>query len=131
MITVTLQNYPGGRMIRLAYGIYLVLGINGKASGIDSIHMVLFKDRLKLPWLEQNDLSLSTREHPITRYRLSCEDFKNHESTLINLFEETMHFAAERLRGRKGGKNQQHNNTQLASAILQPELQEKVLAYGL
>lgn len=131
LISMTCRYYPGGQKIRLNYGMWLVLGINGKASSITSIHIALFKDKVNLPWLDAGDFIQPAGEPQTTLYEISLEDFKKNEVEILEVFAETMHFVAGRFSSWKGSPHHLHNIEQLTAAIFQSDLREKVLSYGL
>ena len=131
LIAVTCRYYPGGQRIRFNFGMWLILGVNGKAGSISSIHIALFKDKINLPWLYSGDFIQPPTEPQTTLYEISLEDFKKNEVEILKVFAETMHFVADRYRDWKGSAHHQHNIEQLADAILQTDARDKVLSYGI
>jgi len=131
LISVTCRYYTGGQMIRFNYGTWLILGVNGKARSITSLHVALIKDRLSLNWLDSGNFSKPGGEPQIALYEISIEDFRKNEAEIMSVFAETTQSITEKFSGRKVSIHHHNNNEELAAAILQPDLRDSLLSNGI
>ncbi len=131
LLTVTLRSYSSEFRLRVNYGKWLVLGINGKAGSISSIHVTLYKDRLKLPSLYEGDFTQQQGEPQITIYKFEYNVFKANETEIMDLFASTTAFLVQRFSGWQSSPHHTHHKKQLANAILLQDERDKVLSSGI
>ena len=131
LVALTLRNISNGQMMRFNYGMWLVLGINGKNKTITNLQLALLKNRVKFLGPFQGGFRQSPGEPPVGIYNLTLEEFKANETEIMNVFAETMQYVSARFSTWAGAPHHQHNIAQLEAAVFDPDQREKLLTDGI
>ncbi|NTV85102.1 MAG: AAA domain-containing protein, partial [Bacteroidales bacterium] len=131
MISVSCRQIPGGQRIRLNYGNWMILGVNGSRRMVTSIHITLFDGKLDLPWLYTGHFTQLSVQPKVTLYELSAEDFRQNQDAILELFSQTLQYIATRFKHWKGSVFHRLNVEQLAASFFQQDVRKKVLSEGL
>lgn len=131
MAAFTLRYRQGYHLLRLSYGKWLTLGFSGRNNKLAEITLTLFEGDYKIQPINDGEFSQEEIEPRVHIYSYSSEQFFTNEVDLRQSFNETLEFISQRFEGWKSSPFHIRTNPELAQAVFDLDIREKVLRDGI